>query len=216
MTGASMDEVWPLVRDHHYAHRRTADPMFCFAWREAGGLLGDTGTPIAAIVYTSPINRYFGSGALELARLVRHPDAPVRLSMFVSWSLRWLKTNTKLRYCLSYADRSAGHHGGIYQATNFIHVMTSASNRQYENPATGQVVSGRSFDQRRPEYKDGWIATKTGEKFLYVRPLNERKSKLLARFSWQELPFPKPNAARPLDERLPSRVSLVQPEGAAP
>jgi hypothetical protein len=195
MTGATWDEVWPLVRDHHYSHRRTADPMFCFAWRKPGGLFGCTGEPLAAIVYTSPINRFFGVGSIELARLVRHPDLNEQLSQFVAWSLRWLRKNTDLRYCLSYAEQAAGHHGGIYQASNFIHVMISAGNRQYIGP-NGETVSGRSFDQRRPEYRDGWIARKTGAKYLYVFPLNEKPRALLSRFNWEALPFPKPTTQK--------------------
>lgn len=194
MTGARAEEVWPLVRDHHYSHRRTADPMFCFAIRRPGGLLGDTGEPRAAIIYAAPVNRYFGAGAVELVRLVREPSLTTPLSRFVGWSLRWLKQNTDLQFCLSYADQGAGHHGGIYQATNFIHVGVSEGNRRYTNVATGESVSGRSFDQRRPEYRAGWEAAKTSRKYLYVFPLGERKKALLARFGWQELPFPKPDA----------------------
>jgi len=205
MTGATSEEVWPLVRDHHYAHRRTADPMFCFAWREVGGLLGDTGEPVAAIVYAAPINRYFGSGAVELVRLVRRPHIDVQLSQFVGWSLRWLKANTDLRYVLSYAEQAAGHHGGIYQATNFLHVAISSGNRQYRNPETGSIVSGRAFDQRRPEYRDGWEVVKTGKKYLYVFPLKEREGKLLNRFGWRALPYPKPK----LELSLSTTAKLV-------
>lgn len=193
MTGAQAHEVWPLVIEHHYSHRRTADPMFCFAWRRPGGLLGDTGEPVAAIIYTAPSNKFFGPGSVELSRLIRRPDVSIQLSEFVAWSLRWLKANTSLRYCLSYAERAAGHHGGIYQATNFIHVAVSKGNRRYQNPETGDTVSGRSFDQRRPEYRVGWTPLRTGEKYLYVFPLKERKRSLLSRFGWEQLPYPKPS-----------------------
>lgn len=192
MTGATAKEIWPLVIEHHYSHRRTADPMFCFALRKPGGLLGDTGEPVAGIIYAAPINRYFGAGAVELVRLVRTPEFTGQLSPFIAWSLNWLKKNTDLKYALSYAEQAAGHHGGIYQATNFIHVAVSSGNRQYRNPETGELVSGRAFDQRRPEYRDGWETVRTGAKFLYVYPLWERRAKLLARFGWQALPYPKP------------------------
>lgn len=163
--------------------------------RRPGGLLGDTGEPEAVIVYTAPINRYFGDKSVELSRLVRLPSVEWSISRFVSWSLRWLRRNTDLLYCLSYADLSAGHHGGIYQACNFIHVMVSKGNRHYRNPLTGQVVSGRSFDQRRPGYRDGWEALRTSPKFLYVYPLSERRGSLLDRFGWRALPYPKPELA---------------------
>ena len=195
MTGATLAEVRPLLRAHHYLGAKTADPMFCFALREEGGMFGDTGEPVAAIVYASPINRYFGSGAIELTRLVRNDEVKEPLSRFVAWSLRWLKTNTDLKYCLSYADGAAGHHGGIYQALSFDFVATSKGNARWLNPETGETVSGRSFDQRRPEYRVGWSRVKSGEKFLYIRALNERRSLLLKRFGWKPLLYPKPDLA---------------------
>lgn len=195
MTGATAAEVWPLLRDHHYLGRRTADPMFCFAWRKSGGLLGDTGEPQAAIVYTAPINRYFGDGATELARLVRVPELKLPLSQFVGWSLRWLRKNTDLAYVLSYADSGAGHHGGIYQALSFDYVMLSKGHGGWKNPETGETVSSRAFDQRRPEFRKGWQRTRSSPKFLYVKPLREKRSKLLARFGWEAMPYPKPAKA---------------------
>lgn len=193
MTGATLAEVRPLLRRHHYLGAKTADPMYCFAWRQAGGLFGDTGKPLAAIVYASPINRYFGASCVELTRLVRNDTLTEPLSKFVAWSLRWLRANTDLRYCLSYADGAAGHHGGIYQALSFDFVAISTGNSRWRNPTTGETVSGRSFDQRRPEYRIGWERVRSGQKFLYVRPLNERRTHMLARFGWEPLKYPKPD-----------------------
>lgn len=212
MTGAHADEVWPLVVAHHYSARRTADPMHCFAWRLPGGLLGDTGMPCAAIIYTAPINRVF-TDATELSRLVRVPEFDQQLSEFVAWSLRWLKRNTDLRYCLSYADPSAGHHGGIYQALNFLYLGLSAGNRRYRNPATGEVVSGRSFDQRRPAYREGWVSEKTAKKHLYVYPLSDSRRQLSARFPDRLQPYPKPNlwGDPPDDRTAPSTITATDP-----
>lgn len=119
------------------------------------------------------------------------------LSRFVAWALRWLRANTELRYCLSYADPSAGHHGGIYQALSFDYVAQSKGNAVWTNPLTGQRASGRSFDQRRPEYKAGWVRAKSSGKHLYIKPINEPRKKLLARFDWQPLPYPKPAKQTP-------------------
>lgn len=191
-TGATLDELRPLLNAHHYLGAKTADPMHCFALRAPGGMFGDTGVPVAGIVYASPINRFFGAGCVELTRLVRAEDHAAPLSQFVAWSLRWLRSNTDLRYCLSYADSGAGHHGGIYQALSFDFVATSAGRARWRNPNTGEVVSGRSFDQRRPQFKQGWERVQGQEKFLYVRALKERRAHLLARFNWSPQPYPKP------------------------
>lgn len=188
-----MDEIRPLLQKHHYLGAKTADPMWCFAMRKPGGLFGDTGEPLAGIVYASPINRYFGTGCVELTRLVRGPELDIQLSQFVAWSLRWLRKNTDILYCLSYADAAAGHHGGIYQALSFDYVAESAPRPRWMNPITGHVVSGRSFDQRRPSFREGWErVTADRPKYLYVKGINERREKLLSRFGWSPLAYPKP------------------------
>ena len=192
MTGAKLYEVIPLLDSHHYLGSRCADPVHVFAWRYQGGLLGDTGAPVAAIVYASPANRYFGNGALEITRLVRAPSLDLPLSSFVAWSVRWLKQNTKWKFCLAYADTGAGHHGGIYQALGFDYVAESQGHSYWENPATGARCSSRAFDQRRKEYQGGWNRKPGTLKYLYIRPLKERRNKLLARFGWSPLPYPKP------------------------
>jgi hypothetical protein len=178
----TLEDAMPLIVEHHYTARRTADPMFVFLWRYGN-------EPVAAAVFTSPVNRYFGKGAVELARLVRLPDFAMPLSRFVAQCLRWLKANTKLKYCLSYADTTVGHCGFIYQACNFIFVARSRGNVQYRHAGTGKIVSGRSFDQQTT--KAGWERLRTGEKLLYVFPLAERRAALLSRFRWSPLPYPK-------------------------
>lgn len=182
----TLEEAMPLVMAHHYTRRRTADPMFVFLWRYGN-------EPVAAAIFTAPVNRYFNPGSVELARLVRLPDFGRPLSRFVAMCLRWLRRHTDLRFCLSYADTTVGHRGYIYQAANFIHVARSAGNVQWRHDRTGKVVSGRSFDQQRD--REGWTRLRTGEKLLYVYPLNERRRDLLARFDWTPLPYPKGDAA---------------------
>lgn len=49
--------------------------------------------------------------------------------------------------------------------------------------------------QRRPEFKAGWKAVRTSPKLLYVMPLRERRARLLSRFGWTPLPYPKPARA---------------------
>lgn len=178
----TLEEAMPLVMAHHYTRRRTADPMFVFLWRYGN-------EPVAAAIFTAPVNRYFNPDSIELSRLVRLPDFSLPLSRFIAMCLRWLKRNTGLRFCLSYADTTVGHRGYIYQATNFIHVARSPGNTQWKHDASGRIVSGRSFDQQKDRI--GWTRLRTGEKLLYVYPLNESRRDLLARFGWVPLPYPK-------------------------
>jgi hypothetical protein len=177
-------DAMPLILEHHYTRRRTADPMHVFLWQDAG-------VTVATAVFTSPINRYFGKGAVELARLVRLPSMTVPLTKFLSQCFKWLKANTDIKYCLSYADDSVGHLGFVYQAASMAHVAVSKGNTQYRRLSDGAIVSGRSFDQRSPDNKHGYERIKTGKKYLYIKPLHERESKLLLRFGWSKLPYPK-------------------------
>jgi hypothetical protein len=178
-----LPDALPLILNFHYTRRRTADPMHVFLWRVRGGT-------IAAAVFTSPVNRYFGKGAVELARLVRVPGQDAYpMSQFVAQCLRWLKVNTDLAYCLSYADTTVGHVGTVYQAANFMFVAESKGNTQYRRLEDAKVVSGRSFDQCSPEYREGWERMRTGRKLLYVYPLRERRAKLLGRFGWTPKPY---------------------------
>jgi hypothetical protein len=178
----TLKDAMPLIMEHHYTKRRTADPMHVFLWSLSGEI-------VATAVFTSPVNKYFGKGAIELARLVRLPSMNFPLTMFLSECFRWLKKNTKILYCLSYADSTVGHVGTIYQASNFTFVAISKGNSQYRNDATGKIVSGRSFDQHAAGNKAGWTKLKTGKKYLYVYPLHEKRERLLARFGWEPLAF---------------------------
>lgn len=185
-TKGKLADAMPLVMAHHYSRRRTADPMHVF-------LLKDDERTVATAVFTSPANRFFGKGAVELSRLVRTPDMDQPLTKFLGTCLRWLRKNTDLLFCLSYADTTAGHHGGIYQAANFTFVATTKGGTMFAKP-DGTLVSGRAVDQRSPENKVGLVRVKPGVKFLYMYPLALSHGAMLSRFGYAPLPFPKPLA----------------------
>jgi len=223
MTGAKADEVQPLVKKYHYSKCMPSAIQHCFAWRAPGGLFGDSGEPLAAVIYSVPVNRNWPSDALELARLVRRDDFDGQLSTFVAWSLRWLRANGDYPFVLSYADTTHGHHGGIYQACGFTFVGTRES-RHIGFWHGDTFIHGRSSNARlgtqsidkvaqlKPEWKPAY-----GEpKHLYVFPLRQRLKAVCRRFGWQPLPYPKSHAARPADEPCPHGESQVQPLGAAP
>jgi hypothetical protein len=180
-------EALPLLIQHHYLRGRVADPMYVFGWYDVTGELK------AAVLYASPANFYFGKGAVELARLVRTEDLREPLSSFVAATLRWLRKNTDLRYCISYSDLGEGHHGGIYQALSFDFVRVSRGHGYWVHPETGERCSSRAFDQRHPNNKHGWIRKAGTDKLLYVKPLNEKRVALFRRFNWTSLPYHKPD-----------------------
>lgn len=209
MTGATADEVWPLVRDYHYSRKMPSAVRHCFALRESGGLFGDTGQPVAAAIFGNPCNRNWNQAAVELLRLVRRDDCKSSLSELVNWSLRWLRANTTTPFALSYADSAEGHHGGIYQASNWIYVdeRTEAcpafllpDGTKKHSRQVNRELGSRSIEyvaRLRPD----WLPVEGKPKHLYIFPLRQKWATIARKHGWQAKPYPKPDfAARLLDE----------------
>jgi len=207
MTGATADELWPLVRDFHYSRRMPSVKLHCFAWREAGGLFGDTGEPKAGVIYGLSANNAWPFDALELQRLIRCEEFGQPLSSFVSWSLRWLRSHTETPFAFSYADSGQNHHGGIYQATGWKFVKISRGDLAFAD-AAGNYIHGKTaydrFGTRSVpavlKLNPGWTVVRDTDKFVYIFPLRQKWPTIARKHGWEEKPYPKPSAARPLDE----------------
>jgi hypothetical protein len=231
-TGASADEVWPLVRDFHYSKRMPSNIQtgeYIFSWRQPGGLLGDNGDVLAAAIFGFPSAGYAvgpnGKAILELQRLVRIPSLRNPLSKLVSLSIKWLRQRTGFAGIISYADPNKGHTGTIYQAANFIYVGQSKEKRQGFLLPTGEVihrttarklVGGAKSDGDVKRARPNWVSITGDGKHLYVYPLRQRPNAFLQRFNWIEKPYPKPIAARLVDAPVPTGVSQEHTLGAAP
>jgi hypothetical protein len=222
LTGANREEVWPLVRDFHYSGRMPGQIEHCYAARLPGGLFDDYGEITAAIVFSIPWG--WSEDVLELSRLVRLPDHDEPLTRLIAFACGWLKRHG---WCLlvSFADWAQKHHGGIYQASGWRYGGMRKPRMDGLN-INGKFTPARtctnaygtnSPDRLRAILPDKEIEPHYDEgKHLYWRALNVAGKTRAKRLGLRSLPFPKPNAARPLDERLPERASTVQPCGAAP
>ena len=114
-------EIVKFVETHHYSKNMNGLHIsYCFK-------LMDGDTMIGAMVYGSlgmvgVAEKYTNnpSKILELKRLVCIDDTPKNTeSYFIGWTLRWLQRNTDLEMIISYADKTFGHEGVVYKATNF-------------------------------------------------------------------------------------------------
>ncbi len=115
----------------------------------------------------------------ELTRIAMR-DHKVAVSRVVSISLRILKkTNPGVRLVLSFADPEQDHHGGIYQASNFVYTGES-------NPVMENFIDGRWQHVRSSHWKakaKGGVPTRIRRgkhRYVYVfdpslRPLVEEK-----------------------------------------
>lgn len=137
----------------------------------------------------------------ELTRVaLREHVAPV--SQIVAQALRFLKENNPgLRAVISFADPKEGHHGGIYQAGNWIYTGQS-------NPVTEYFIDGR-WRHTRGAYHDPRRASapvrEAAGKFRYVYPLDRAMRR-------QTLPLGLPYPQRAVEDSKVSRGDTVAEE----
>jgi hypothetical protein len=100
---------------------------------------------IGAVIYsrgTAPaIGTPWGLTQAECCELTRVAldKHEATVSSIVAASMRWLKEhNPGLRLVISFADPAESHHGGIYQAGNWIYTGQSAPTQMYVERATGK------------------------------------------------------------------------------
>lgn len=190
---ARFADAKPLILKWHYTERLCAEPSHTFCWSVDG-------FDQAAACFAPSVNRAFGPGTVELCRLVRTDGLDVPISRLVSSSLRWLKRHTEIRFAVAYADQSVGHHGGIYQATNWSYVAMSAGQSVWSrHRVTGEKVSARALAQRYrrgTSTPDQWEPLPNHPKYLYAYPLNLKRRAMLRQMEWLEQPYPKPDRSQ--------------------
>jgi hypothetical protein len=223
MTGADPDEVWPLVRDFHYSRRMPANIQHAYAVRGSGGLFGDKGEVLAAVVFSIPPTRW-SEDVIELSRLIRRPTFDQPLSQLISFACGWLRKQG-WALAVSFADRTQNHHGGIYQAAGwnydgcrdrtmdgilidgvFKPGRSCNSTWGTRSPTKlSEMLPGRSIE---PHFDEG--------KHLYWKPLRVAGKAKGKRLGLQATAYPKPNATCPVDAPMPIGASAVQPREVAP
>ena len=157
---------------------------------------------IGCVVFSRGTARYLGTAygltqdtCVELTRvaLTKH-ETPV--SRILAISLKLLKkSNPKLQLVVSFAARSENHHGGIYQATNWIYTGETAVNadaiykgRRVPSRTINQVAQDMKMTRLELEQKGVISDTRLNTKHRYLMPLN---AKLRDRLRPLSKPYPK-------------------------
>ena len=106
------------------------------------------------IIFSLPragTEKLVGGITWELARLWAHDDMPRNTeSWFISKAVKWVRMNRpEVRFLISYADPSAGHHGFVYKASNWKDFGRSDEGRMtprfdHLDPQTGKKYERRS------------------------------------------------------------------------
>lgn len=92
----------------------------------------------------------------ELCRVAMKPGHRYPVSRCIAIAVRMLKQQSpRLRMIISFADTAQGHHGGIYQAGNWIYAGLTAPQREF-------VVHGKQ-KHAKTIHSNGW---KQNEKWL--------------------------------------------------
>lgn len=126
----------------------------------------------------------------ELVRVALHRHS-VPVSRIVALAMKRLKqSNPGIRLIVSYADTAQGHHGGIYQAGNWLFVGTSEGATQYV--LNGRVVHSMQIQTfiRAGKLKSraGLEKVQAGDKHKYVMPLDDEMRERIAPLA---KPYPK-------------------------
>lgn len=163
------------------------------------------GTFIGCVLFsrgaTPQIGRPYNLKQTEICELTRialkHHDTPV--SRIGSIALRFLKKNSPgLRLVVSYADPEQDHHGGIYQAMNWIYEGAMAPRGLIK--LLGRLRHSRSINSKYGSSDIEWLrknvdpkATliKTKPKHKYLMPLD---ADMRRRLAGRAKPYPKKRA----------------------
>jgi hypothetical protein len=194
-------ESYEWLLKKHYAH---IIPQLCYTF----GLLNNINNELVGVcTFGVPPNRHFNNGecifgkehpikTLELNRLVVNEGLPKNtLSYFVSKSLKLLPTPLCI---VSYSDANVGHHGYIYQATNWIYTGLAANTTKYVDK------NNLEKHKRTLSHQHGSISLnnlsnlkiiKQQGKYRYLKFLgNKKEIKEMNKYlKWKILPYPKGN-----------------------
>ena len=179
------------VENWHYSKCLPAGKLVKVGAWESGKFIG-------VIIFgrgaNNNIAKPYGLSQLECCELVRialakHFNAVSRIAAL---AIRFLKAQSQgLRLIISYADPAQGHHGGIYQAGNWIYTgKTKGGTAQLKMP-NGMIIHKRSAmslygtcDAKR--LNAAWTENK--DKHKYLMPLDTETRKKVLPLS---KPYPK-------------------------
>lgn len=194
------------VENWHYSESMPAGKLVKVGAWENGKFIG-------VVLFGRGANNNIGkpyrleqTAACELVRiaLTKH-ITPV--SKIAAIAMRFLKANSPgLRLIISYADPLQGHHGGIYQAGNWIYCGTSQA--QQEVMHNGKIMHKRTANSLFGTIK-GMQKSPIMWKHKYLMPLDNEMRK-------QILPLAKPYPKRASSESSDTSAFHAGKGGATP
>lgn len=173
----------PFIMNKHYAQRMPSISWAfgIFVHKELVGVC-TFGKPASPFLCAGICGKEHSSKVYELNRLVVNEGLPKNtLSQFVGFCLRYLKSNDLI--IVSFADDGKGHHGYIYQATNWLY--TGKTKERTDKYMPGNKHSRHYTD----EYKH--IRKFRTAKHRYVFFTGRSRKTLSSALKYDSLPYPK-------------------------
>lgn len=186
---ASHEAAKYACENWHYSKKMPVNKTVKIGARENGKYIGVVifspgATPMLYRTYN--ITQQQGCELTRIA-LNKH-ETPV--SRIMSLALKFLKqSNPGMELVISFADTKEGHHGGIYQATNWVYVGEACPRKLPK--LNGKFIHERSLSvlvkQGKIKRSDcEWVKAQPKHKYLF--PLNETMRKQIQHLS---KPYPK-------------------------
>lgn len=214
-----IDQTHSWLKYKHYMYRI---PVIS----ESFGLFNAADGIAQGVCTFGPPSRMFNNGyglfegkierpTFELNRLVVNEGLPRgTLSYFVAQTFRFFKKPAVL---VSYADGNAGHHGYIYQATNWKFLGVTKPERIYFDTRKQKVVHQRTISDtygtaskdKLPEWIE--ITMEESGKFRYIQLLGDKRevAEMLANLVYPILPYPKGDNSRyDASVVVPSQIAM--------
>lgn len=202
----------------HYSHTMPAPKHFTLGvWEEQ--------KYVGAVIFSrggnNNIGKPYGLCLNEICELTRIAlgthKTPV--SKILSIALKMLKKqNPGLRLVVSYADKNEGHHGGIYQATNWIYVGQTTNDfylidqygKKHHSRAVSETGVKRQFGQLKlvPKPSQNKIVWLDG-KYKYLFALDDAMRK-------QILPLAKLYPKRAVEVNGDTAIDQIDEGGSSP
>lgn len=141
------------VEHWHYSGSMPTPPIIKIGAWEGGAYIG-------CVLFSRGANKNLGNPyglkdveVCELTRVALNKHT-IPVSRIVSIALKFLaKQSPGLRLCVSFADPNEGHHGGIYQAGNWVYSGLAKSTPKYRTKS-GEILHQRQVSKTgiKPQY----------------------------------------------------------------
>jgi len=181
------------VEHWHYSKRMPVGKMVKIGVWESGSFIGCV---LFARGANNAIGNSFGLDQTEACELVRVAltNHKTTVSRILSIAFKFLRDLCKgIQIVVSYADTEQGHHGGIYQASNWIYVGRSQGSKEFFHEGrwkhNREVTAGAFGSAPKHQGKGKGLPSRiTQGKHKYLYPLTPE---MKARIELLRKPYPK-------------------------